>query len=80
MSDEDSSLEELAKRFPVGAALLNVGVDVIEVDRVQKVYERQKDRFLKRVFTKEEQAAIGEKFSKVRTTVKREFLFSSSLV
>ena len=41
--------------FPVGALLLNLGVDVIEVERVQKVYERQKDRFLKRVFTKEEQ-------------------------
>ena len=55
MSDEDPSLAELAATFPVSAALLNVGVDVIEVERVQKVYERQKDRFLKRVFTQEEQ-------------------------
>lgn len=55
MSDEDPSLAELAASFPAGATLLNVGVDVIEVERVQKVYERQKDRFLKRVFTQEEQ-------------------------
>lgn len=55
MSAEDPSLEELAISFPAGAKLLNVGVDVIEVDRVQKLYERQKDRFLKRVFTHEEQ-------------------------
>ena len=55
MSDEDPSLAELAASFPTGATLLHVGVDVIEVERVQKVYERQKDRFLKRVFTQEEQ-------------------------
>jgi len=55
MSDEDPSLAELAASFPAGASLLNVGVDVIEVERVQQVYERQKDRFLKRVFTREEQ-------------------------
>ena len=55
MPDDDPSLEEFAKKFPKAATLLNVGVDVIEVDRVQKVFERQKDRFLKRVFTAEEQ-------------------------
>ena len=55
MSTEDPSLSALVAAFPVGALLLNLGVDVIEVERVQKVYERQKDRFLKRVFTKEEQ-------------------------
>ena len=54
MSNEDPSLAELASRFPAGALLLNVGVDVIEVDRVKLVYERQKERFLKRVFTQEE--------------------------
>ena len=55
MSDEDPILEELAAQFPAGENLLNVGVDVIEVERVQRVYERQKERFLKRVFTQEEQ-------------------------
>ena len=54
MSDEDSSLAELAAKFPTEATLLNVGVDVIEVDRVKQVYQRQKERFLKRVFTEEE--------------------------
>ncbi|MCB1123732.1 MAG: holo-ACP synthase [Verrucomicrobiae bacterium] len=55
MSAEDPSLVELAAVFPKATILLNVGVDVIEVDRVKQVYERQKDRFLKRVFTEEEQ-------------------------
>ena len=54
MSAEDPGLAELAATFPSGAMLLNIGVDVIEVERVQKVYERQKERFLKRVFTQEE--------------------------
>ncbi len=55
MSYEEPSLAELAATFPPGATFLNVGVDVIEVERVREVYERQKDRFLKRVFTQEEQ-------------------------
>jgi holo-[acyl-carrier protein] synthase len=55
MSAEDPSLIELAATFPSGAMLLHIGVDVIEVERVKKVYERQKERFLKRVFTQEEQ-------------------------
>ena len=55
MSDEAPSLAGLAAVFPRGAPLLNIGVDVIEVDRVTQVYERQKERFLKRVFTQEEQ-------------------------
>lgn len=56
MSVEEPSLAQLAEVFPRGATLLNVGVDVIEVERVRQVFERQKDRFLKRVFTEEEQA------------------------
>lgn len=31
-----------------------VGIDIIEVDRVRKVYEKHPDRFLKRVFTEQE--------------------------
>src|SRR5438105_12335234 len=31
-----------------------VGIDIIEVDRVRKVYERHGERFLKRVFTEME--------------------------
>lgn len=56
MSAENTGLEDLASVFPVGAQLLNVGVDVIEVDRVRKVFDRQAERFLNRVFTEEERA------------------------
>jgi holo-[acyl-carrier protein] synthase len=31
-----------------------VGIDIIEVDRVRKVYEKHGERFLKRVFTEQE--------------------------
>jgi holo-[acyl-carrier protein] synthase len=31
-----------------------VGIDIIEVDRVRRVYERHGERFLKRVFTERE--------------------------
>jgi len=31
-----------------------IGIDIIEVDRVRKVYEHHSDRFLKRVFTEAE--------------------------
>ena len=31
-----------------------VGIDVIEVDRIKKVYEKYKDRFLKKVYTEKE--------------------------
>ena len=55
MSDEDPSLADLAATFPVGGTFLNLGLDIIEVDRVQQMHERQKDRFLNRVFTQEEQ-------------------------
>jgi holo-[acyl-carrier protein] synthase len=54
MSDEAASLDALAASFPAPGTLLNIGVDVIEVERVQKVYERQQERFMKRVFTEEE--------------------------
>ena len=37
-----------------GGYLLGLGIDLVEVDRVRRVWERQGDRFLKRVFTAEE--------------------------
>jgi holo-[acyl-carrier protein] synthase len=40
--------------LPPGGELLGLGCDVIEVDRVRGVVERQGDRFLERVFTEEE--------------------------
>jgi holo-[acyl-carrier protein] synthase len=35
--------------------ILGTGVDILEIDRLRKIIERQKDRFLLRVFTAEEQ-------------------------
>ena len=42
--------------LPPGGQLLDLGADLIEVDRVRGVLERQGDRFLQRVFTEEERA------------------------
>ena len=54
MSEAEAGLAGLALRFPRGGTVLNVGADVIEVERVAKVCQRRKERFLKRVFTEEE--------------------------
>jgi len=40
--------------LPPGGILLGLGADVIEVERIRGVLERQGERFLKRVFTEEE--------------------------
>ncbi len=42
--------------LPPGGVLLGLGCDLIEVDRVAGVLERQGERFIKRVFTEEERA------------------------
>jgi holo-[acyl-carrier protein] synthase len=50
--------------LPPGGVLLGLGCDVIEVDRVRGVLERQGERFLQRVFTDEERAyCFGRKFA-----------------
>lgn len=41
--------------LPPGGILVGLGADVIEVERIRGVLERQGDRFLQRVFTEEEQ-------------------------
>ena len=41
--------------LPPGGQLLGLGCDIIEVERIRGVWERQGDRFLSRVFTAEEQ-------------------------
>lgn len=41
-------------QLPPGGVLIGLGCDVIEVERVRGVLERQGERFLKRVFTEEE--------------------------
>ncbi|QYM77992.1 holo-ACP synthase [Horticoccus luteus] len=45
--------------LPPGGGLIGLGCDVIEVDRVRGVLERQGERFLQRVFTDEERAYCG---------------------
>jgi holo-[acyl-carrier protein] synthase len=41
--------------LPPGGILVGLGADVIEVERIRGVLERQGERFLARVFTEEEQ-------------------------
>jgi holo-[acyl-carrier protein] synthase len=42
--------------LPPGGILVGLGADVIEVDRIRGIIERQGERFLARVFTDEERA------------------------
>ena len=41
--------------LPPGGVLIGLGADVIEVERIKGVLDRQGERFLHRVFTEEEQ-------------------------
>lgn len=48
--------------LPPGGELIGLGCDVIEVERVRSVLERQGERFVQRVFTEEERAySFGHK-------------------
>jgi holo-[acyl-carrier protein] synthase len=40
--------------LPEGGIVRGVGTDIIECERIQRVFERQKERFLERVFTEGE--------------------------
>jgi holo-[acyl-carrier protein] synthase len=42
--------------LPEGGIVRGVGTDLIECERIQRVFERQKERFLERVFTEGERA------------------------
>jgi holo-[acyl-carrier protein] synthase len=42
--------------LPPGGVLVGLGTDIIEVERIRGVLERQGERFLHRVFTDEERA------------------------
>ncbi len=42
--------------LPPGGVLIGLGCDIIEVERIRSALEKHGDRFLKRVFTDEEQA------------------------
>jgi holo-[acyl-carrier protein] synthase len=49
--------------LPPGGILLGLGSDLIDVDRIKGVLDRQGDRFLDRVFTDEERAyCFGMKY------------------
>jgi holo-[acyl-carrier protein] synthase len=42
--------------LPPGGILVGLGADLVDVDRIRGVFERQGERFLNRVFTEEERA------------------------
>ena len=42
--------------LPPGGILVGLGADLVDVERIRGVFERQGDRFLNRVFTDEERA------------------------
>jgi holo-[acyl-carrier protein] synthase len=42
--------------LPPGGVLFGLGADIIEVERIRGVVERQGERFLQRVFTEEERS------------------------
>lgn len=42
--------------LPPGGVLIGLGCDLIEVERIRTVLAKHGDRFLKRIFTEEEQA------------------------
>lgn len=44
----------MSLELPPGGILVGLGTDIIEVDRVRGVIDRQGERFLQRVFTEEE--------------------------
>lgn len=46
--------------LPPGGILIGIGTDIIEVERIRGVLERQGERFLARVFTDEERAYCSQ--------------------
>ncbi|OAM88338.1 holo-ACP synthase [Termitidicoccus mucosus] len=43
-----------ALTLPPGGLLVGLGADIVDIDRIRGVHERQGERFLRRVFTDEE--------------------------
>jgi len=53
----------MSLQLPPGGIVLGLGCDLIEVERIRGVLDRQGERFLQRVFTEEERAYCqGMKF------------------
>ena len=46
----------MAIELPVGGNVIGVGADIVDVERIRKSHERHAERFLDRIYTKEEQA------------------------
>lgn len=46
--------------LPHKGPVIGVGVDMVSIDRVRRLIERQGDRFLKRVFTADERVYCGK--------------------
>ena len=40
--------------LPLNGPVIGIGVDIIEIERVEAIYERQGERFLARVYTSQE--------------------------
>lgn len=51
--------------------ILGVGIDLVSVDRVNKIYAKHPHRFLDRIFTSREKAGFAEKGSPVNTLASR---------
>lgn len=51
--------------------ILGVGIDLVSVERISKIYAKYPDRFLDRIFTSREQARFAEKGSPVNTLASR---------
>ncbi len=49
-------MNEPSLQLPLGGFLIGLGTDLVEVGRIRGVMDRQGDRFIKKVFTEEEQA------------------------
>ena len=46
----------MAIELAAGGNVIGVGTDIIDVDRIRKSHERHTERFLNRIYTKDEQA------------------------
>lgn len=51
--------------------ILGIGSDIVEIARIRKVWERHKERFVKRVYTAEEQATAARRADPIPTYAKR---------
>ena len=53
--EEENGVSESSLQLPLGGYLVGLGTDLVDVERIRSVMERQGDRFIKRVYTEQEQ-------------------------